>query len=66
MQLTWISWSFKFTLLLLGLLYIVIAWVFEKRISQALVKAFAQVRKRLSSRPKKRKAYKIILEKMRI
>ena len=66
MQLTWISLSFKLTILFLAVLYILCAWVFEKQVSQTLVKAFAHIRNAVSRKPKQRKAYKTILEKMRI
>jgi cation-transporting P-type ATPase 13A2 len=65
MQLTPISTSFKLTLLLLGIVYLVLAWIFENFVFQRLARAIGQAQRRLAKTSKQRKEYKIINERMR-
>lgn len=65
-QLTKLSWKFRIFLLMLSLGGFGIAWLAEKRFFLWLAAAIAQIH--LFFRPahrKKRKAYKLLLEKMR-
>jgi cation-transporting ATPase 13A3/4/5 len=63
MQLTRISTSFKITLLLLGLTYLVFAWICENYIFQRLARAIGKAKTAITKTAKKRKDYKIILER---
>ncbi|KAI1809165.1 hypothetical protein GGS20DRAFT_343323 [Poronia punctata] len=65
MQLTRISSSFKVTLLLLGIVYLLLAWMFESFVFQRLARAIGQAKHRLTKTAKKRKEYKVINERMR-
>jgi len=65
MQLTRISTSFKLTLLLLGIVYLALAWTFENFVFQRLARAIGQAKHRLAKTSKQRKEYKIINERMR-
>ncbi|OTA61144.1 hypothetical protein K449DRAFT_383211 [Hypoxylon sp. EC38] len=65
MQLTNISSSFKFTLLTLGIIYLVIAWIGENYLFQRLARWFGLAKLAATKKAKKRKEYKIILERMK-
>ncbi|KAI8633116.1 hypothetical protein F5Y19DRAFT_462264 [Xylariaceae sp. FL1651] len=64
MQLTRISTSFKITLLVLGIVYLVLAWIAENYVFQRLAHAIGKVRNKLKKKAKKRKEYKVIAEHM--
>ncbi|KAI1377354.1 hypothetical protein F4677DRAFT_416128 [Hypoxylon crocopeplum] len=64
MQLTNISPSFKVTLLVLGVVYLVVAWVGENYLFQRLARAFGHAKLAVTKQAKKRKEYKVILERM--
>jgi cation-transporting P-type ATPase 13A2 len=65
MQLTYISSSFKVTLLILGGVYLVLAWIGEHYIFQPLARAIGNAKYSLTKTKKQRKEYKIINERMR-
>ncbi|KAI0012819.1 hypothetical protein F4779DRAFT_566997 [Xylariaceae sp. FL0662B] len=65
MELTHISQSFKVTLVLLGLLYLVVAWAAETYVFQRLARGIGLAKRAIAKTPKKRKEYKIILERTR-
>ncbi|KAI1312868.1 hypothetical protein F5Y03DRAFT_339520 [Xylaria venustula] len=64
MQLTRISLSFKITLLVLGLVYLVLAWMGENYLFQPLARAFGKAKHSLTKTAKQRKEYKVIYEGM--
>lgn len=66
MQLTNISSSFKVTLLVLGVTYLVVAWIGENYVFQKLARGLGQAKLAITKQPKKRKEYKVILERMKI
>lgn len=63
MQLTKISPSFKITLLVLGVVYLIVAWVSEHYIFPKLARGFGQAKLAVTKNAKKRKEYKVILER---
>lgn len=65
MQLTKMSWDYKLFLLSLGVVYLVIAWVFERHLSRHLSKLMGRWKEMATGRTKQRKAYKIIDDEMR-
>lgn len=65
MQLTKISWGFKLTVLGLGLAYLFAAKVADVWVLPAAARLVGRTRLALTGRPKKRKEYKVILERMR-
>lgn len=66
MQLTKVSWDFKFFIVALGLAYFLTAWLGEKFIFQRLARIIGRTRQAITKRTKKRKEYKLIQERMRI
>ncbi|KAI0167063.1 hypothetical protein GGR52DRAFT_556774 [Hypoxylon sp. FL1284] len=64
MQLTKISSSFKVTLLVLGMTYLIVAWIGENYIFQRLARGLGRAKLAIAKQPKKRKEYKVILERM--
>ncbi|KAH6658377.1 hypothetical protein BKA67DRAFT_656572 [Truncatella angustata] len=65
MQLTNISFSFKMTLLVLGLAYLVLSWTAENYLFQRLARLAGRVKLGMTKTPKQRKEYKVIAERMR-
>tara|TARA_R110002060_G_scaffold72788_2_gene81516 strand:- start:152 stop:442 length:291 start_codon:yes stop_codon:yes gene_type:complete len=65
MQLTKMDWDFKSFILILGIGYIAIAWTSENYVFPRLAKLLGTVKTFVSGKPKKRKAYKVVLEGMR-
>lgn len=65
MQLTDISPSFKVTLLVLGLAYVVLSWTAEVYVLQAMARWLGKAKLRITKTPKQRKEYKVIAERMR-
>lgn len=65
MQLTAMSWDFKSFILVLGVGYMALAWTTENYVFPRLAKYLGMLKTRISGTPKKRKAYKLILEEMR-
>ncbi|KAI0459760.1 hypothetical protein F5B21DRAFT_511042 [Xylaria acuta] len=64
MQLTHISASFKVTLLVLGVIFLILAWIAENYVFQPLARAIGKTKHSLTKTNKQRKEYKIILEGM--
>ncbi|KAI3323123.1 hypothetical protein HD806DRAFT_498036 [Xylariaceae sp. AK1471] len=64
MQLTSISTSFKITLLMLGLAYLALAWMCENYLFQRLARAIGKAKNAITKTAKKRKEYKVVLERM--
>jgi cation-transporting P-type ATPase 13A2 len=65
MQLTKMSWDFKSFILILGIGYIASAWASENYLLPRLAKYLGSLKTAIMRKPKQRKAYKIVLEKMR-
>jgi cation-transporting P-type ATPase 13A2 len=65
MQLTEMSWDFKTFILVLGIGYITLAWTSENYILPRLAKYLGILKTMITRKPKKRKAYKLVLEQMR-
>lgn len=65
MQLTALTWDFRAFILVLGIGYVVLAWISEKFILPRLAKLIGQTKEKFSKTPKQRKAYKVIQEEMR-
>lgn len=63
MQLTNISASFKVTLLVMGVVYLAMAWAAENYILQGLAKMVGYVKWSITKQEKKRKGYKVIRER---
>jgi cation-transporting ATPase 13A2 len=66
MQLTEISASYKVTLLVLGGVYLILAWTSENYLFQRLARWVGKAKLAMSNTPKERKEYKVILERMQI
>ncbi|KAI1636923.1 hypothetical protein F4809DRAFT_641003 [Biscogniauxia mediterranea] len=65
MELTPVSHSFKLTVVLLGLTYLLLSWVAENYVFPRLARAIGHARVALGSgKAKKRKEYKVIAERM--
>ena len=64
MQLTAMSWDFKIFILVLGIGYIALAWASENYLLPRLAKYLGVLKTSITRRPKQRKAYKLVLEKM--
>ncbi|KAH8664325.1 P-type ATPase-like protein [Xylariales sp. PMI_506] len=64
MQLTKISHSFKLILIALGVTYLVLAWTGENYLFQGLARFIGKAKVRIAGKTKKRKEYKVILERM--
>ncbi|KAI0977328.1 hypothetical protein F4678DRAFT_468531 [Xylaria arbuscula] len=64
MQLTRISTSFKVTLLVLGLVYLVLAWIGENYLFQPLARGFGKAKHSITKTAKQRKEYKVINDGM--
>ncbi|KAK6952288.1 hypothetical protein Daesc_006823 [Daldinia eschscholtzii] len=62
MQLTKISQSFKFTLLGLGVAYLIAAWLGEHYVFSGIARGLGVVKTAITKKAKKRKEYKLILE----
>lgn len=65
MQLTKISWSFKGTIIGLGVIFLVVAWVAEHYLFPKLARLIGQVKEAITQKSRKRKEYKLIQERMR-
>ncbi|KAI1462204.1 hypothetical protein F4805DRAFT_409700 [Annulohypoxylon moriforme] len=65
MQLTDISSSFKITLLVLGVIYLIVSWIGENYVFQKLARGFGLAKLAITKESKKRKEYKVILERMK-
>ncbi|EFX01083.1 p-type ATPase [Grosmannia clavigera kw1407] len=65
MQLTKISWSFKLVVLGLGLAYLFAAKIADVWVLPAAARLVGRAKLALTGHPKKRKEYKLILERMR-
>jgi len=66
MQLTDMRWDFKLFVLVLGLGYILLAWVSENFMFPRLAKILGHVQTWVTRKPKQRKTYKLVLEQMQI
>ncbi|KAK0720470.1 hypothetical protein B0H67DRAFT_576197 [Lasiosphaeris hirsuta] len=64
MQLTYMSWDFKFFIGALGLLYLGLAWTGENVIFHRLARLIGQGREKFMHQVKTRKQYKVIQERM--
>lgn len=65
MQLTKMSWDFRSFLLVLGIGYIALAWTTENYVFPRLAKYLGVLKTAVTRTPKRRKAYKLVLEEMR-
>lgn len=65
MELTKTSWSFEVLIMVLGVVYLLLGWVFEKHVAGRIVAFIGRWKPRVTGTPKQRKAYKVILESMR-
>ncbi|OAA64618.1 p-type ATPase [Niveomyces insectorum RCEF 264] len=65
MELTTISGDYKLVLLGLGVLYLAVATVAERWVLPAAARVLGRAKLAVTKRPKKRKAYKLIQERMR-
>jgi cation-transporting ATPase 13A2 len=65
MELTEMSWGFEMYILVLGVIYVLAGWVFEKYVSGRLVRVIGDLKHKMSGTGKKRKTYKVILESLR-
>ncbi|KAL2266535.1 hypothetical protein VTJ83DRAFT_5887 [Remersonia thermophila] len=64
MELTFLSWGFKGFVVSLGVVYWVLAWFGEHWVFPGFARMIGQVKQGVFKRPKVRKQYKVILEKM--
>ncbi|KAI9158814.1 Cation-transporting ATPase [Paramyrothecium foliicola] len=58
MQLTSMSLDYRFFLIGLGLVYVLLAWAYEKHVGMRIARALGHVKERLTGKAKQRKAYK--------
>lgn len=66
MQLSSMSLDFKFFLILLGAIFLITGWCYERYASQPLAKGIGHFKLRITGAAKKRKQYKVIEESMRL
>lgn len=66
MQLSQMSWNYKSFLVLLGLGYFALAWIYEKFISLRLARFLGAANEWCTGRAKTRKQYKLIQEAMKV
>lgn len=64
MQITNISWSFKLTILGMGCIYLLLAWIGENYLFQPLARWLGKAKLAITQLPKQKKEYKIIAERM--
>jgi cation-transporting ATPase 13A2 len=64
MQLTYMAGDFKLFIMVLGLLYLGLAWTGENLVFQRLARLIGHAKLALTQRQKTRKQYKVILEQM--
>lgn len=64
MQLTSMSLDYKLFLIGLGLVYFLLAWVYEKHMGMHLARILGRAKERITGKAKKRKMYKLIKESM--
>lgn len=64
MQLTRMSWDYKLFLATLGVIYIALAWGYDKYVATRLARALGHAQQRVTGKTKKRKEYKLIREQM--
>ncbi|KAG6017771.1 hypothetical protein E4U43_000009 [Claviceps pusilla] len=64
MELSSIKPNYKSFLLLLGVLYFVSAWVFDRHLARPLARSIGYAQQKITGKDKKRKQYKIIQERM--
>ena len=65
MELTQMSWDYELFLMGLGIVYLALAWAFERHLAPALARFLDQAKERVTGRAKRRKGYKLIRERMR-
>jgi cation-transporting ATPase 13A3/4/5 len=66
MQLTNMTWDFKTFILVLGLGYIAVAWTSENYLLPRVAKGLGLFKTKVLGRKKQRKAYKLVLEQMKM
>ncbi|KAK3686010.1 hypothetical protein B0T22DRAFT_410822 [Podospora appendiculata] len=64
MQLTHVAWDFRLFIIALGVLYLSLAWVGEHYVFQRLARVIGHTKQSLTKKPKNRKEYKLIQERM--
>ncbi|KAM4055966.1 p5-type ATPase cation transporter [Hirsutella rhossiliensis] len=64
MDLTHISWGYRMFLMGLGLMYLLMAWTFEKHFAMPMARWLGVAKQRLTGRAKRRKEYKTIREEI--
>ena len=64
MELTRLSWGFKFFVIALGGAYLALSWAGESYVFHRLARAIGQIKQKAMNKSKKRKEYKIIQEGM--
>jgi cation-transporting ATPase 13A3/4/5 len=64
MQLTHTSWDYRLLIVVFGICYLAVAWVGEKYVFQRLARLIGRAKQAITKRPKKRKEYKLIQERM--
>jgi len=65
MELTPISRGFKVFLIELGVVYLALAWLGQRFVFHRLARLIGRAKMAVTKRPKTRKEYKVILERMR-
>lgn len=66
MQLTDMAVDFRIFIMVLGIGYFVLAWTTEKHVFPRLARWIGKGVQKIKKKPKDRKAYKLVLESMRI
>lgn len=66
MQLSSMSWDYNLFLVLLGFMYLALAWIYEKFLSLRLARLIGTADKWITGRAKRRKQYKLIQEEMKV
>ena len=66
MQLTKISKHFSLYVMVLGLVYLIVAWTGEHIVFQRLARWIGHAKEKVTRGSKKRKEYKVIQERMRL
>ncbi|KAG6002331.1 hypothetical protein E4U21_003246 [Claviceps maximensis] len=64
MELSSIQPDYKLLLLLLGVLYFICAWFFDRHIAMPLARSIGYLQQKITGKAKKRKQYKVIQERM--
>lgn len=65
MELTWMSWDFKLYIIAMGFVYLAVAYIAEHFVFRRISRLIGRAQQAVTGQAKKRKEYKVIMERMR-